>query len=73
VSFLGKLVSKMLNAAKKYNAWDYTWFKLTLCSLGILLGAYFSEFFLKYISIVWAVFIITYLWVIYKTLIKYKE
>lgn len=68
-----ELVNKTLNAAKKYNAWDYAWFKLTLCSLGVLLGAYFSQFFLKYISIVWAIFIIAYVWIMYKTLIKYVE
>lgn len=68
-----KLIDKTLNAAKMYNVFDYAWFKVTLCSLGILLGTYFSQFFLNYISIVWAVFIISYIWIIYKTFIKYKK
>jgi putative Mn2+ efflux pump MntP len=68
-----KLINRLLNAAKKYNAWDYALFKITLCSFGVLLGTYFSQFFLKYMPIVWVIFIIAYVWIMYKTLIKYKE
>lgn len=68
-----RLIDNLLMAAKKYNAWDYGWFKACLCSFGIILGAYFSQFFLKYISIVWVIFIITYIWIMYKTLKNYKN
>jgi small multidrug resistance family-3 protein len=68
-----KLIAKILDAAKKYNVWDYAWLKITLCSFGILLGAYFSRFFLKYILVIWGIFIISYVWIMYKTFIKYKD
>lgn len=68
-----KLINKLMKSATNYNVWDYAWFKVTLCSLGVLLGACFSQFFLKYISIVWVIFIISYVWIMYKTLIKYKK
>ncbi len=67
-----KLLKQTLSAAKKYNAWDYAWLKTCLVALGIILGAYFSSFFLKYITVVWVIAIITYIWIIYKTFVKYK-
>lgn len=67
-----KLIDKLMASAKKYNLWDYGWLKIALCSFGVLLGAYFSQFFLKYIFIVWGIFIISYVWIMYKTFIKYK-
>jgi hypothetical protein len=68
-----KLIDKLLNAARKYNLWDFGFFKITLISLGILLGSYFSQFFLKYISVVCVIFIVTLIWVLYKTFIKYMD
>ena len=64
-------IDKALNAAKSYSVWDYGWLKLKLISFGILVGTYFAQFFIQYIIIVWAVFILTYLWVLYKTFFKY--
>jgi hypothetical protein len=66
------LIEGVLSAARKYNVWDYAWFKTCLVALGILLGVYFSEFFLRYISLVWLIAIISYVWIIYKTFIKYR-
>ena len=66
-------IDKALNAAKSYSVWDYGWLKLTLISFGILVGTYFAQFFIQYIIIVWAVFILTYLWVLYKTFFKYWD
>ncbi len=68
-----KLISKVLNATKNYNVWDFGWLKVTLCALGIILGAYFSQFFLRHMTIVWIVFIVGYVWIMYKTFIKYKN
>lgn len=67
------LIDKTLSAARKYNVWDYGFLKITLFSVGILFGAYFSQFFLNYIFIIWALFIVSYIWILYKTFIKYKE
>lgn len=68
-----KLIEDMLKAVRKYNIWDYGWLKMALCSFGILLGAYFSEFFLRYITVIWILFFVSYVWIIYKTLVKYKD
>ena len=66
-------INKALNAAKSYNLWDYGWLKIALVSFGILFGTYFSRFFIQYINIVWAIFLITYIWVVYKTFFKYWD
>jgi small multidrug resistance family-3 protein len=64
-------IDKALNAAKRYNVWDYGWLKVTLIAFGILLGTYLAQFFMQYIVIVWAVFVLSYIWIMYKTFFKY--
>jgi hypothetical protein len=66
-------IGKVMNAAKSYSYWDYVWLKVTLICIGILFGAYLAQFFIQYIVIVWAVFLLTYLWVVYKTFFKYWD
>jgi len=68
-----KFIGNILNSTKKYNIWDYTWLKICLFSLGIIFGVYFTTFFTSCISIIWAIFIISYLWIMYKTFVKYKK
>ncbi|AOR22737.1 hypothetical protein [Clostridium taeniosporum] len=68
-----KLVNKLLGAAKKYTVLDYGFLKITLISLGILVGTYFSNFFSNYTSLLWIIFIISYIWIIYRTFIKHKN
>ena len=68
-----KLIEKLLNAARKYNVWDYGWLKICLFSLGIIFGAYFNAFFLKYITLIWIIFIVSYVWLLYKTFAKYTK
>lgn len=67
------LIDRLLNAARKYTVWDFGFFKILLLSAGILLGAYFHEFFDGWIAVVWAVFVITYAWVAYKTFFRYLD
>lgn len=66
------LVDKAMQAVKSFNVWDYGYFKLCLLSLGIILGAYFSPFFLNNIIAVWIIFIVTDIWLIYKVFVKYN-
>ena len=66
-----RFIDRALNAAKLYNVWDYGWLKVTLISFGILVGTYFAQFFHQFIVIVWAVFALSYIWIIYKTFFKY--
>jgi len=64
-------IDKALNAAKRYSVWDYGWLKVTLIAFGILLGTYLAQLFMQYIIIVWAVFVLSYIWIMYKTFFKY--
>ena len=68
-----KLIEKLLNAAKKYNVWDYGWLKICLFSLGIIFGVYFKEFFASYLPIICIIFIASYIWLMYKTFAKYLK
>lgn len=67
------LIEKLLNAARKYNVWDYGWLKICLFSLGIIFGVYFNAFFSNYMPIIWAIFIVSYVWIFYKTFAKYMK
>ncbi|MDD2233767.1 MAG: hypothetical protein PHZ11_01370 [Desulfitobacteriaceae bacterium] len=66
-------IQRLLKAAGKYTITDYAFFKATLISLGILLGAYFAQFFLNHAFFLWAVFIVSYLWIMYRTLITHRN
>jgi small multidrug resistance family-3 protein len=70
---MGTLIERSIRAARKYTLVDYSCLKLTLLSLGILLGAYFSKFFLNNASLLWVIFIITYIWIMYRTFIKHMD
>lgn len=67
-----KLVEIILNAAKKYNIIDYGFFKFLMISFGILLGVYYTEIMLNFISLIWIVFIVSAFWMIYKIYIYTK-
>lgn len=61
-------LNRLLDAAKKYTIVDYGCFKIALISLGILIGTYFSKFFLDHTSLLWIIFIASYFVLIYKTI-----
>ena len=63
-------IRKMIGAANKYTAWDYFCLKTTVFSLGILMGAYFPDFFMNYTLLLWTIFLITYVYIIYRTFFK---
>jgi hypothetical protein len=65
------LIERLLKAARKFTVMDYACFKITLVSFGIILGAYFSNFFLCYTTFLWVIFIVSFLWIGYRTLIKH--
>ena len=66
-------IERALKAARKYTVMDYGFLKITLLSFGILLGAYFAQFFLNYTSFLWVVFIFSFLWIMYRTFIKHMN
>ena len=65
------LIELLLKASRKFTVMDYACFKITLVSFGIILGAYFSKFFLYYTTLLWVIFIVSFLWIGYRTLIKH--
>ncbi len=66
-------INNMLQRTRKYNLWDFLALKITLVSFGIIFGVYFSKFFLDNIAIVWIIFVVTYLFIMYKTLVAYRK
>jgi small multidrug resistance family-3 protein len=60
----------MLKAAHRYTLWDFTCLKLCMLTLGIIIGAYFSAFFMNWIFIVCSIFVLSWLWLVYKTFMK---
>jgi small multidrug resistance family-3 protein len=68
-----EFISSMLDASRRYNVLDYTFLKLSLMAMGIILGVYFTEFFVRFIPAVWAVAVIGLIWVMYKTFIVYRK
>lgn len=64
------LIKYAMNSLRKFTLLDVSIFKINLCLVGILLGAYFSSFFLEYITIVWAVAIVTYIFLMVR-LVQY--
>ena len=69
---MSEFVKQIMAGVREYSFWDYVWFKTGLISLGIILGSYFSTFFLEYIVIVWFVFAITTVFITYRTFSKIK-
>ncbi len=66
-------LNNMLERTQKYNLLDFSALKTALVAVGILIGAYFSEFFLDNITIVWIIFGVTYLFIMYKTFVAYRK
>jgi uncharacterized membrane protein len=64
-------MDKAFHAGRKYTALDFAIFKLCLISLGILAGAYFAHFFLNLTTLLWIIFILSYIFVMYRTFVKY--
>lgn len=57
---MSTFVKKLLDAARTFTALDFAIFKICLLAIGVLLGAYFSQFFLEYIDFVWMIAILTW-------------
>lgn len=62
-----QLINKALAAAQRYTLWDFAWLKVTLLSLGIILGTYFAAFFLKHMTLLWLTFLVSYILILFRT------
>jgi len=67
------LIKRILEATRKYTIMDYACLKIALLSLGIILGAYLSQFFLNYTSFLWVVYIASFLWILFRTFLKHMD
>jgi hypothetical protein len=66
-----KFIDEAINSARQYTLWDWGFLKITLFSLGMLIGVYFAQILSQYMTFIWAFFIFSYIWVIYKTFFQY--
>ena len=69
---MSELINRALRATKKYTLWDYACLKITLVSLGLLIGAYFAEFFLSHTLLLWIIFLFSYFRIMFRTFIAHK-
>lgn len=66
---MNTFIQRAMKAASKYTVLDFACLKIVLITFGILAGAYFSPFFLNHTGLLWIIFVLTYLWIMYKTFI----
>lgn len=62
-----KFLTKILKRAQRYTLWDFACLKLCLLALGIALGAYFSAFFMQWLFVVCTIFVLSWLWIMWRT------
>ena len=68
-----KFIDSVMKATKKYTTWDFALLKICLVAIGILFGVYFIGVFEKYINLVWAAAIISYIWIMFITFVAYRK
>jgi hypothetical protein len=64
-------IEKGLKAVRSYTVWDWGWLKITLFSLGLIVGTYFSSSLLNCILVIWVLFLFSCIYIAYKTFISY--
>jgi len=69
---LNKWVEKCSKKASKFGVWQWSVLKLTLISMGMILGAYFSNWVMQYQMVFWFVFIAGYIYILSIMLLSKK-
>ncbi len=64
---MANFISRMLDVAHRFTAFDFAIFKLCLLSIGILLGTYFWDFFLRFLTEVWIIAVIALIYLLVQT------
>lgn len=67
------MLQRVMDAAKKYSIVDYGALKIALLSAGILIGAYYAPFFMMYSMVLLTVFLISFIWIVYRTFFKHMR
>lgn len=70
---MGNLIKNLIESAHHFTGADFAVFKICLLAIGILLGSYFSSFFLQYSVIIWIVAVITFVALVIQTARYYKK
>lgn len=55
-----------MKKAKNFTVLDYTFFKIALFTLGLIVGICFANGLTMYLPLIWVVFAFSYLFIIYK-------
>jgi len=63
-------IKRIFTATKGYTILDFGILKICILCFGLLIGAYFAPFFLSHTFFLWVVFLITFVWILYRTFIK---
>ena len=61
---MSNFIKNMTDAARKFTAVDFAIFKIYLVAVGVLIALYFSDFFLRYITIVWIVAVVALVYIL---------
>ncbi|MCL1940916.1 MAG: hypothetical protein FWG09_03160 [Synergistaceae bacterium] len=64
------LIKKLMDKARNFSVLDFATLKTVLLSAGILIGTYLSSFIMPVIWLVWAVFALSYSYLIYICFIR---
>lgn len=62
-----KFTALLLKRTHRYTIADFACLKLCLLSLGVALGAYFSAFFMSWLFVVCSIFVVSWLWIMWRT------
>jgi len=68
-----EFIDRIIKAANRYTFWDYFFLKTTVLVFGILIGTYFASFFIDHTLFLWLVFLVTYVYIMYRTFIKHMK
>ena len=68
-----EFINRIIKAANRYTFWDYFFLKTTVLVFGILIGTYFASFFIDHTLFLWLVFLVTYVYIMYRTFIKHMK
>ena len=72
LKLLNKWVEKCSKKVSKFGVWQWCVLKLTLISLGMILGAYLSNWVMQYQMVFWFVFIAGYIYLLSIILLSKK-
>jgi hypothetical protein len=67
---MASFVKKIMGSAQKYTVIDFGALKLMMFTCGILVGLYFPLQTFKFIWLIWALFGLSFVWIVYKTFRK---